>query len=67
MVSVGANARFNAFLFTCGAEIVRNQMFVRITGEGAIVGLRGASLLSGRQHADATLVVDHIASAGTSR
>src|SRR5712671_6951346 len=53
MVSVGAHARFNAFLFTCGAEVVRNQLFVRITGEGAIVGLRGASLLSRHQHADA--------------
>ncbi len=67
MVSVGTHARFNAFLFTCGAEIVRNQMFVRIAGEEAIVGLRGASLLSGRQHADSTVVVDHVASAGTSR
>ena len=67
MVSVGAHARFNAFLFTCGAEVVRNQVFVRITGEEAIVALRGASLLSGHQHTDTTLIVDHVASNCTSR
>src|SRR5205085_12473321 len=41
MVSVGAHARFNEFLFTCGAEAVRNQIFVRIVGEESIIGLRG--------------------------
>jgi Fe-S cluster assembly protein SufD len=67
MVSVGAHARFNEFLFTCGAQVVRNQVFVRITGEQAIVALRGASLLSGHQHTDTTLIVDHVASNCTSR
>src|SRR5262249_6770674 len=67
MASVGAHARFNAFLFNCGAEVVRNQVFVRIAGEDSIIGLRGASLLSGRQHADAALVIDHVARACTSR
>ena len=59
MATIGAHARFNAFLFTTGAAVVRNQLFVRFAGEGTIAGIRGASLLKGRQHADTTLVADH--------
>jgi Fe-S cluster assembly protein SufD len=40
---------------------------VRFEGEGTVAGIRGASLLRGRQHADTTLVVDHVAAACTSR
>jgi Fe-S cluster assembly protein SufD len=67
MAAIGARARFNEFLFTTGAAVVRNQAFVRFAGEGTIAGIRGASLLKGRQHADTTLVVDHTAGACTSR
>ena len=59
MAAIGAHARFNEFLFTTGAAVVRNQLFVRFAGEGTIAGIRGASLLKGRQHADTTLVADH--------
>ena len=47
--------------------MVRNQLFVRFDGEGTIAGIRGASLLRGRQHADTTLVADHAAGDCTSR
>jgi Fe-S cluster assembly protein SufD len=67
MASVGAHARFNEFLFTTEAAVVRNQLFVRFEGEGTVAGIRGATLLNGRQHADATLVVDHVAGACISR
>jgi Fe-S cluster assembly protein SufD len=67
MASIGAHARFNEFLFTTGPATVRNQLFVRFTGEGTIAGIRGASLLRGRQHADTTLVVDHAVPDCTSR
>jgi Fe-S cluster assembly protein SufD len=67
MATIGAHARFNEFLFTAGAAVVRNQLFVRFDGEGAIAGIRGASLLKGRQHADTTLVADHAVAACTSR
>jgi len=67
MAAVGAHARFNEFLFTTGGEVVRNQLFVRFTGEGTIAGIRGACLLKGHQHADTTLVADHVAQACTSR
>src|SRR5262249_7272956 len=51
MAAIGAHARFNEFLFTTGAAVVRNQLFVRFVGEGTIAGIRGATLLRGRQHA----------------
>ena len=67
MAAVGARARFNAFLFTAGGQIVRNQLFLQLKGEGTVAGMRGASLLRGRQHVDTTLVADHIAQGCTSR
>jgi Fe-S cluster assembly protein SufD len=67
MASVGARARFDAFLFTAGGAVVRNQLFVRFAGEDTVAGIRGATLLKGSQHADVTLFADHAAPACTSR
>ena len=67
MAAIGANARFNDFAFNIGGGVVRNQLFVRFDGAGTLAGLRGASLLNGKQHADATLVVDHKAGGCQSR
>jgi len=67
MARVGARARFNAFLFTTGAAVVRNQMFVRFEGEDTVAAMRGATLLRGTQHADVTLFAEHAAPACTSR
>jgi Fe-S cluster assembly protein SufD len=67
MAAIGARVRFNEFLFTSGASVVRNQLFVRFEGEDTVAGIRGASLLKGREHADTTLVAEHVAQACTSR
>jgi Fe-S cluster assembly protein SufD len=67
LAQVGARARFNEFLFTTGGSVVRNQLHVRFDGEDTVAGIRGATLLKGKQHADTTLMVDHAAVAGTSR
>jgi Fe-S cluster assembly protein SufD len=67
MAAVGAHARFNEFLFTMGGEVIRNQLFVRLLGEETIAGIRGACLVKGKQHADTTLVAEHVARACTSR
>ena len=67
MASIGAHARFNDFAFNIGGGVVRNQSFVRFDGESTLAGLRGASLLKGKQHVDSTLVVDHQASGCQSR
>ena len=65
--AIGGKARFNAFTFTTGGAVVRNQLFLRFDGEETVAGIRGASLLNGRQHADTTLVATHIARGCQSR
>ena len=60
-VAIGAHARFNSFTFTAGGAVVRNQLFLKFDGEGTVAGIRGATLIKGRQHADTTLVANHIA------
>ena len=65
--AIGGKARFNAFTFTAGGAVVRNQLFLKFDGEDTVAGIRGASLLKGRQHADTTLVVDHVAQRCQSR
>ena len=67
MACVGAQARFNEFLFTAGGAVVRNQLFVRFAGEGTVAGIRGACLAKHRQHVDTTLVAEHVAGGCTSR
>jgi Fe-S cluster assembly protein SufD len=65
--AVGAKARFNSFTFTIGGAVVRNQMFLNLDGEETVAGVRGATLIKGRQHADTTLVANHIARGCQSR
>ncbi len=61
LASVGAEAKVNTFAFTSDANIVRNQNFIRFAGEGTKAAIRGVSLLRGKQHADATLLIEHAA------
>jgi Fe-S cluster assembly protein SufD len=61
LASVGANAVFNSFAFTSDVAVLRNQNFIRFAGEGTKGGLRGVSLLRGKQHADTTLLIEHAA------
>ncbi len=65
--AIGARARFNAFTFTAGGAVVRNQLFLKFDGEDTVAGIRGATLIKGRQHADTTLVADHAARGCQSR
>ena len=65
--AIGAKARFNAFSFIAGGAVVRNQLFLRFDGEDTVAGIRGATLARGQQHADTTLVVNHIAEGCQSR
>jgi Fe-S cluster assembly protein SufD len=66
-VAVGARARFNTFTFTAGGAVVRNQLFLNFDGEETVANVRGATLLNGRQHADTTLVANHVARGCQSR
>ena len=65
--AIGARARFNTFSFITGGAVIRNQLFVNFDGEDTVSGIRGATLLKGRQHADTTLVATHIARGCQSR
>ncbi|MGB6540721.1 MAG: Fe-S cluster assembly protein SufD [Xanthobacteraceae bacterium] len=65
--AIGARARFNTFTFTVGGAVVRNQLFLNFDGEDTVAGVRGATLIKGRQHADTTLVANHIARGCQSR
>ena len=47
--------------------MVRNQLFLNFDGEGTVAGIRGATLLNGRQHADTTLVATHAAATAKPR
>jgi len=65
--AIGARARFNTFTFAAGGVVVRNQLFLKFDGAETVVGIGGASLINGTQHADTTLVVDHAARGCQSR
>jgi Fe-S cluster assembly protein SufD len=65
--AIGAKARFNSFTFTTGGAVVRNQLFLKFDGEDTVAGIRGATLIKGHQHADTTLVANHIARGCQSR
>ena len=59
VAALGRNVNFRDFIFTTGGAVARNQLFAACNGPGSELGLRGASLLKRRQHADTTLVLDH--------
>jgi Fe-S cluster assembly protein SufD len=65
--AIGAKARLNAFTFTTGGAIVRNQLFLNFDGEDTVANIRGATMINGRQHADTTLLVTHRARGCQSR
>jgi len=67
LAAVGADASFNTFAFTSDVNVVRNQNFIRFSGENTKAGIRGASLLRGKQHADTTLLIEHAAGHCVSR
>jgi Fe-S cluster assembly protein SufD len=61
------SAALDAFSYVAGGALVRRQIFARLVGERARVGLAGLGLLDGRRHADTTLEVVHAAPRGESR
>jgi Fe-S cluster assembly protein SufD len=67
VVRLAERAALDAFGFVAGGALVRRQIFARLVGEGARIGLAGLGLLDGRRHADTTLEVVHAAPRGESR
>lgn len=58
-LAIGAEANVQAFQYTSGQAIARNQINVVYRGEGAKLDLSGAFLIRGTSHVDTTLVIDH--------
>jgi Fe-S cluster assembly protein SufD len=59
LARIGADAHFNAFAYTAGSPLVRNQSFIRLDGERTHAGIRGVNLLRGKDHVDTTLLIVH--------
>lgn len=64
---LAADARYNAFQFSIGSALVRNQIYVRFDGEGSATDVSGVTLGRGKQHCDTTLIVEHLVPACESR
>ena len=67
MARLGASVAFSSINVVTGSAVARHQVFASFVGEGTEGRIDGASLLRGRQHSDATLVVDHAVPHCTSR
>jgi Fe-S cluster assembly protein SufD len=59
MTRLGAGVTYNAFQFSLGAAVARNQIFVTFAGEGSTSHVSGAVMVRGKQHNDTTMVIDH--------
>jgi Fe-S cluster assembly protein SufD len=66
-VSVGRDASFSDHAFTLGAALSRDDIEVRLDGEGASCELEGLFVVDGRRVADTHSKIDHIKPHGTSR
>jgi len=56
---IGKDAKLTLFVMNAGGKLVRQEVVVRTTGEGADFKLRGINLLAGDTHTDVTMVLDH--------
>lgn len=65
--TIGARATLHTFNAALGGAVARAQVYARFAGKGATGGFRGITMLSGRRHADTTLVVTHDAEGCESR
>ncbi|TPK74593.1 Fe-S cluster assembly protein SufD [Mesorhizobium sp. B2-4-15] len=56
---IGKNAKLTLFVMNAGGRLVRQEIVIKTTGEGADFKLRGINLLAGDSHTDVTMVLDH--------
>ena len=66
-VSLAGNGAFSSFTLDLGARIARNDLSVRLEGEGAACEMNGLYLVSGNGHVDNHTSVDHKSSFTPSR
>lgn len=56
---IGTEAVYEPFVMTIGSHLVRTDVQITFDGEQSHLGIRGATLVKGKQHTDMTLDVDH--------
>lgn len=66
-VEIGGRARYESHAFSLGGELVRSDLRVRLSGEGAECALNGLALVRGREVVDHHTQVEHAAVGGTTR
>ena len=66
-VTLAAGARLMLFILNAGGKLVRQEIHVTTTGEGAHFDLRGINLLAHDSHTDVTLVLGHDVAHTTSK
>jgi Fe-S cluster assembly protein SufD len=67
MLALAAGAAFDHLAVTAGAAVSRSQIYLETGGDHARAGFWGAIMIGGRQHADATLVIEHATGGATTR
>ena len=58
-IDLGANAKLKLFVINAGGQLVRQELHIKVTGEGADLTLRGINLLGADTHTDVTMVLGH--------
>lgn len=66
-VHLAERASFSSASIALGGALVRNNIDVKLQGEGAQVSLNGLYMVSGSQHVDHHTLIDHPRPNGTSR
>jgi len=58
-VDLGADAKLKLFVINAGGKLVRQELHIKVTGEGADLTLRAINLLGAETHTDVTMVLGH--------
>ncbi len=58
-VDLGTDAKLRLFVINAGGKLVRQEVHVRTSGEGADFKLRGINLLGAETHTDLTMTLGH--------
>lgn len=67
LAKIGSDAKFALHPVAQGAAVSRYSVTLRFAGKNIEARFAGATLLRGKQHADTTMVIDHMMPHGTSR
>ena len=59
-VQTGENADYRAYALNNFGEFMRDQIHVKMMGEGGACYLSGAKILNDKQHCDSTILIEHL-------